>query len=156
MISYVNGFMFDKTRRHVVLIEKQRPAWQKGRLNGVGGKREEGETYRQAMQREFREETGVDHEDWNLFGFLRGEGFEIAFFRAFSNNAVDAVETLTDERVLVLPTLYVTRQENIIPNLYWLIPMALSMDKDQALLFDIKEYITEGGLMPHDYEGVRA
>jgi len=35
MTEYVLGFLMDNYR--VVLIEKQRPAWQKGLLNGVGG-----------------------------------------------------------------------------------------------------------------------
>lgn len=44
---------------NVLLIEKQRPEWQKGRLNGVGGKIEPGEADSSAMIREFAEETGL-------------------------------------------------------------------------------------------------
>ena len=42
----------------VVLIKKERPKWQKGFLNGVGGKLEKNETALEAMIREFFEETG--------------------------------------------------------------------------------------------------
>lgn len=48
--SYVVGFMLDQAREHVVLIEKNRPAWQAGKLNGVGGKVEPGEFPVNAMQ----------------------------------------------------------------------------------------------------------
>jgi len=34
---YVLGFCFGPSLTTVVLIKKNRPAWQAGRLNGVGG-----------------------------------------------------------------------------------------------------------------------
>lgn len=46
-----------------MLVLKNKPAWQKGRLNLVGGKVEPGETPQQAAKRELAEETGFssDH-----------------------------------------------------------------------------------------------
>ncbi len=44
MIYYVTGFMYSIDRKRVVLIEKINPEWQKGHLNGVGGKIEKDET----------------------------------------------------------------------------------------------------------------
>ena len=35
--EYVVGFAFDKKRENVALIQKNRPPWQKGKLNGIGG-----------------------------------------------------------------------------------------------------------------------
>ncbi len=43
MKTMVAGFLFDESRERVVLIKKQKPEWQSGRLNGVGGKIEPGE-----------------------------------------------------------------------------------------------------------------
>ena len=43
----------------VLLVEKDRPAWQSGKLNLVGGKIEEGETPEQAALRELKEEAGL-------------------------------------------------------------------------------------------------
>lgn len=40
--TYVCGFLFDRSFENVLLIRKNRPEKQKGRLNGVGGKVEEG------------------------------------------------------------------------------------------------------------------
>jgi 8-oxo-dGTP diphosphatase len=56
---WVVGFVF-KNRDEVTLVMKNRPEWQKGKLNGVGGKIEAGETSAQAMRREFKEEAGAD------------------------------------------------------------------------------------------------
>lgn len=59
MKRYVLGFCFlpDWT---CVLIEKTKPDWQNGLVNGLGGSIESGETIHEAMVREFREECGVD------------------------------------------------------------------------------------------------
>jgi hypothetical protein len=35
MKEYVLGFMFNRLLGHVILIEKNRPEWQKGHYNGV-------------------------------------------------------------------------------------------------------------------------
>lgn len=43
----------------VLLVKKDRPAWQHGRFNLVGGKIEEGETPEQAALRELKEEAGL-------------------------------------------------------------------------------------------------
>lgn len=69
-IEYCLGFAFYGT--DVVLIRKERPDFQKGLLNGVGGKIEIGETPIQSMSREFLEETKVFTFDnqWKYFGHL--------------------------------------------------------------------------------------
>ena len=43
-----------------LLVLKDKPAWQKGKLNLPGGKIEEGETPEQAATRELKEEAGYD------------------------------------------------------------------------------------------------
>ena len=43
----------------ILLVKKDRPDWQKGRLNLVGGHIEEGETPEQAALRELQEESGL-------------------------------------------------------------------------------------------------
>lgn len=50
-IHYVVGFMFSSDKTLVTLIRKNRPKWMNGKLNGVGGKIEIGETPLQAMVR---------------------------------------------------------------------------------------------------------
>jgi len=53
--KYVVGFRF--CGEQVLLLRKQRPAWQNGKLNGVGGKIERGETPMLAMACEWIEEV---------------------------------------------------------------------------------------------------
>jgi hypothetical protein len=57
---YVVGFVFSKDLSRVLLVLKNRPAWQDGKFNGIGGKIEGDETAFEAMNREFVEETYFD------------------------------------------------------------------------------------------------
>lgn len=58
MKRYVLGFCF-VPGGGCVLIQKTKPDWQNGLVNGLGGSIEPGETIYRAMVREFREECGV-------------------------------------------------------------------------------------------------
>lgn len=56
--KYVVGFMFSEDSSKVALIRKNRPEWQKGLLNGIGGHCESSDKNNQdTMIREFEEET---------------------------------------------------------------------------------------------------
>lgn len=138
VIQYVAGFAFD-TKGRVALIEKKRPTWQRGKRNGIGGHIEEGETPLQAMVREFREETGREttEESWRHFVTLRGVSFTVHFFATFAMK-LEGLKTTTDEEIVVVPVLSVD-VFNAIPNLTWLIPMAHSMQFDQADSFVVNE-----------------
>ena len=57
--TYTVGFIFDSTLEEVALMEKTHPEWQKGKLNGIGGKVEDGEIVISCMIREAEEETGL-------------------------------------------------------------------------------------------------
>jgi 8-oxo-dGTP diphosphatase len=129
-VEYVVGFRIDPNKGRVVLVRKEKPAWQRGFLNGVGGKIEEGETPEQAISREFWEEAGVEVTDWEKTIVLTGEKFQVSFFRSFGD--VESVRAMTDEKIVVhhigdLSALAV------IPNLRWLIPMQL----DDTLLWPV-------------------
>lgn len=70
--NYVVGFLFSTNKKEVVLIKKNRPDWQKGLLNGIGGHIED-ETPLEAMKREFLEETGLKIEYWKQFAYIEFE-----------------------------------------------------------------------------------
>ena len=80
---YVCGFLFTLDYQKILLIRKRRPRWQRGLLNGVGGKIENGEIPLQAMAREFHEEAGVRGLNWEPISILNGEGFAVHFFATF-------------------------------------------------------------------------
>ena len=76
------GFAFSADRKFVALIEKQRPKWQAGKLNGIGGHVEEGEPLAVAQQREFWEETSIviPANSWRAFASLIGADWHFVAF----------------------------------------------------------------------------
>lgn len=122
MTSYVLGFLFNMKGEVVWLIRKSKPNWQKGLLNGIGGKIEQNETPLQAMEREFKEEAGLEIKDWKEFCILTDEakGFEVYCFYAFSELTP---WTVTEEEVVWHKTSSIPK--DALSNLNWLIPMAL-------------------------------
>ena len=132
MIDYVLGFAFDEKGQNVVLIKKAKPAWQAGRYNAVGGKIEIGESPIQAMQREFREETGVSISGWKQTAVLTGFDWKVHVFRTFGG--IDKISSPTEEPVSAfavnnLPT-------NAISNLKWLVP--LNLDQKGGIDFPVE------------------
>ena len=101
-MNYVLGFAFDRAGQgaRVALIRKDHPEWQAGRWNGVGGKIEEGESSGAAMEREFREETGVTipAAAWTLVGTMHKDTewtvqvFAVTDKRVFDVNTVEREE----------------------------------------------------------------
>jgi len=142
MKRYVCSFLFSPDRKRVLLIRKNRPAWQAGKLNGIGGKIEPGETPREAARREFREETGLDLPEsafthlLTLGGpddFGSGVPWEGYFFRAFG--AIHDAQSLTDEAVEIHPT--DPLPTDTIPNLHWIIPLLLD-DEVARRAYDVQ------------------
>lgn len=133
--KYVAGFLLDAGRKNVALVRKNRPDWQAGLLNGIGGKVEYAESYSEAMSREFNEEAGVHIpvNKWERMCTIRwgndhrvdSEGAAVAFFRHVwqGDEALeDIVTAMTDEWIEVWPL--DTPNLPVIPNLKWLLPLA--------------------------------
>lgn len=97
MIRYCLGFAFDDLGS-VALMQKNRPEWQRGLWNGIGGKLEEGELVIDSMRREFREETGVLVQDWDVVGRMSGPGFDISVLTTTHRDVRGVMQT-TDELV---------------------------------------------------------
>ena len=116
--------MFTPDLDNVVLIRKSRPEWQAGRLNGVGGKVEEGEDPYQAMRREFWEETGVNAQ-FGYMGQMLGNDWVVDLYCEYSEKALD-VATQEDEEVVLMPVaeaLALTK-EQALSNVPWLVGFA--------------------------------
>jgi 8-oxo-dGTP diphosphatase len=137
-MEYVLGFRFrGGEHREVALILKAKPDWQKGKLNGIGGKVEPTDEYgpHQAMAREFMEETSVHtawHE-WRKFGTLRHAGEKIHLFA--SNGDCDIRQT-TIERPGWYPVALLSMLP-IMKNLKWLVPLAMDIDLPVAEIVDL-------------------
>jgi 8-oxo-dGTP diphosphatase len=127
MTEYTAGFMFSADHKQVALIIKNRPEWQSGLANGIGGHVEHDEQPLECMIREFKEETGVRHIGWEPFITLTVAGQEgeeggavVRFFQTVGE--LGELNTVTDEHVVICQ---VDRLPfNIVPNLKWLIPLA--------------------------------
>jgi 8-oxo-dGTP diphosphatase len=137
---YVAGFMKDRLDR-VALVRKNKPAWQAGRLNGIGGGIEAGETPQAAMKREWLEETGTRFEGWIRFAEIRFPETIVHFFKA-EVCELPAFPSHNDigERLEVWDLSIVVRaaNDNMLPNLKWLLPMAFEdPDAKMALLTPI-------------------
>lgn len=119
---YVAGFVFRDDK--VLLVRKNRPHWQAGYLNGIGGEIQHGELSYNAMLREYKEETGRELAGWNLFCIEEGPGYEVYFYRLTLPNGFlweppahnDVGEELTWQ-----PR---RPKEPFIGNLHWLLPLA--------------------------------
>jgi len=132
MINYVAGFMFSPDMENVVLIEKNKPEWQKGKYNAIGGKVEPGEQPINAMVREFQEETtcSTQESDWKPLCKIGTHEYAVHFFYCTSEKWSDCISA-EEEEVFTLPVLdlHVVRHY-LIENLLWLIPLAI--DKNAA------------------------
>jgi len=126
--KYVVGLLFSPERDFVALLKKDHPAWQAGKWNGPGGHVEKGETAQQAVAREVDEECGVfvEPERWEEFLILEGDEYSATFLRAFASE-VFAVQTVTSEEVELFNVREATGLPTI-PNLKWIIPLALDRD----------------------------
>jgi len=123
MTKYVLGFMFNEKCTDVLLIEKLKPDWQKGKFNGIGGKMGEGELGSSAMAREFEEETGIEYDDWNYVVTMYGDDWLVEVFTAKSDDVFSAA-SMEEEKVNLIPISELHKYD-VIPNLDWLIPMCL-------------------------------
>lgn len=149
---YVVGFLFSNS--HVLLLNKKRPAWQLDRLNGPGGHVEVGESFAEAMYREFVEEVQFSVFDWEHFATLRGverdgKPYEVAFFRAGLLGARGAVihQYLEyDERPEWVALSALETDARVLPNLRFLIPMARMTE----LRKDWPYVLVEGGPNPQE------
>lgn len=126
----VLGFAFSPLGSLVLLIRKNRPEWQAGKLNGIGGKIEPGELADEAMVREFREETGIESESSHWTKFLRYSANDhgtIIHCYATKTLVIERARSLTDEEVLRLTfreAAFGNHVPSLVPSLAWLLPMA--------------------------------
>lgn len=142
--SYCLGFVF--YGQSVLLIRKTSPEWQKGKLNGIGGKLEVGEEPAWAMVRECREEINLEtcYDEWQyklkLIGRSRDTGglFSVHVFSLQLTGPQDAsrlgyirttevpgkeIEPIYWLNSRNLPGWQIKNSLEVIPNLHWIIPM---------------------------------
>lgn len=131
MKNYVVGFAKDNSTERVLLIEKKRPEWQQGKLNGIGGSIEDDETPIEAMLREFKEETGmiVCKGNWRLFFILEDANDQWIVWFFVTEADIELSVQQTDEELVKVNIRNLSSNMftfTVIDNLHWLIPMAFA------------------------------
>lgn len=129
----------------ILLVLKDRPESQKGRLNLVGGKIEKGEMPTYAAQRELQEESGLVGTLPKLCGAIKGVDYVIyCFVVDVCDKAINPREGET-EKVDWYP-LDVFDDSRLMPNLRLVIPM-LQMGVTDWVISDHKSSL---GIPTHD------
>lgn len=121
-IQYVVGFVFRRDR-FVLLVEKQNPDWQAGKLNGVGGKLKVFESPEQAMVREFKEHTGVLVRGWTRYCVITEHKRKSIVYCFYTHNDVVKAQQMEEEILIWVSSYYLPKTG--LPDLKWLIPMAI-------------------------------
>lgn len=127
--GYASGIIISPERKFVVLIKKNRPAWQKGCYNFPGGKIELGEHPNETVVREVREETGlvIPESKWDPVCInmgIKGEA-PVYFYSTFTDAVFDA-KTKTDEVVqcMYLDSFMLGKRPTL-PNFSFVLSLAL-------------------------------
>lgn len=127
MKQYVVGLPFNRSFSNIILIRKNRPDWQAGMLNGIGGKIEAGEMPLDAMVRECQEEAGIviPAAWWRCACVLTDTAlaWRVNFYYCGAD-AIYSYKTMTDEAVRLYAVDRVLRDPSLMPNLRVFIPLA--------------------------------
>jgi 8-oxo-dGTP pyrophosphatase MutT (NUDIX family) len=132
----------------VLLIEKQKPAWQVGKWNLPGGKIEGDESPKDAAIRELWEEAGIraDPKESYVMGRITGPGFVVfvvfcTYGPWFGGRAQTVIPNLTPERVFWKPIKEAMESPQLMPNLRIIIPFVVAGLKDWEIVASDSERI---------------
>ncbi len=107
-----------------MLINKNRPDWQKGKMNGIGGRIEDGEESAACMVRETQEETGLvtTPDQWVFLGTVHQPGGVVDFYAMVHAGAQEEISSCTDEQVEWCEVAHLP--EAVLSNIPWLVAYA--------------------------------
>jgi 8-oxo-dGTP diphosphatase len=131
----------------VALIRKQKPDWQKGKMNGIGGKVEAGETPNVAMTREFHEEAGCVSPPDAWSGFARLQSLDADTRERFVVHCLATIgdvtlaRTMEEEAIEIVDFAAISSMsEQMIENLPWLLHLAYDHLCDGRPAFAVVTY----------------
>lgn len=131
------GFLFPNDLPGSVVLLRKRTRkepgleWMDGLLNGIGGKVERGESGKQAMARECEEEAGIQVSTWEQVAVVTDGTFQLEVFRAHVPEAlmVPSRNDVGEPFMIGKCTDVLAQRVPVVPNLQWLLPMAMGADR---------------------------
>lgn len=127
------GFIFNLQGDKVLLIQKKRPEWQKGKYNGIGGHltdlEDQYSSFRECFIREVKEECGLIMKPdlikqiGRIFCINKQIVVPIYAYRVESKKAMETIKQLTNEPILWWDT-FGLNIADVVPNLMFLVPLA--------------------------------
>ena len=133
MTGYTVGFIFNSDLTQVALVTKTHPEWQRGRVNGIGGKIEKGESSTACIAREVQEESGLSTwpDDWKLVIKMKRPAIYVDFYAYLHLGAPNEVSTKTEEAINWYSVSRLPK--TVLSNLTWMIPLAIDTYKDPTI-----------------------
>ena len=129
---YTIGILLNQEYTRVLLIQKTKPAWQKGKFNFPGGHIEPGEHPAECVSREFKEETNLDipAREWSSIGDienLTGDQYAVAIYASiYDPKKHGEVKSLTEEKALWFRISDLHILSPLISNVPWLTHFAIN------------------------------
>lgn len=154
----VYPYAFDADE-HVLLVRKQSPDWQKGKLNLVGGKVEEGEDPKIAAIRECREETSISLDEYSVekLGTIQGPWGRVHVFNGLADSGrIDdpAPEDPNNPETVAWHYICdVLGKPDLIPNLNFIIPLCHLAVPGWTILDSVNPYEFGVRIEPLSKEG---
>jgi len=101
-IQYAMGFILSPDKKRVALICKNKPARLVGMLTGIGGHREQDESFIECLIREVEEEAGVitAEGEWLQFATVSTDEMYMPCYVMYSDK-IDDVRTMESEKVSI-------------------------------------------------------
>lgn len=114
--KYTLGFIFSNDLERLILVKKSHPEFQKDRLNGIGGKIENGESQFETIRRESIEECGYHSETWKYFGIIKikKKADVYLFYDVCDKPLHEVVETKTDEEIGIYSTIEILSSDYLL------------------------------------------
>lgn len=139
--KYSLVFIFTEEMNRVLMIQKIKPEFQRGLLNGVGGLMESKDMdMKSCAVREMKEETNLDitKKDLTYVLTMKGKDWEVSVFAGFYRQEMGIEKQLTNEYPKwVYPGSYA----KMIPNLEWIIPMCKNVLMNKESIVASIEYL---------------
>lgn len=139
MTKYTVGFMFTPLLDIVALIRKNKPAWQFGKLNGIGGHIEESEFPLVCQRREFHEEAEYPYDEiWSPYLLLQSPEFEVHCFA--TTGMIHKLHYKTDEKIELIHVNSIGNRSDTIENIPWMVYLAVDFLQDRRPGFTVANY----------------